>query len=533
MTERSSAGGSRLQLTDFGLHIADRWLLRDCNLGFGHHPVSVVIGRSGAGKSLWLKAVAGLLPTDGPARVVGRIECHAGTPKPRIGVVFQDYAVFDELTAAANVQLALDHAGGRTPLRDGLNAAGWLDLLDIPTDVPTRALSGGQKQRLAIARTLASAPDFILYDEPTSGLDAVAAGRVARLIEQLHTEHRVPAVVVTHDYPSMLPIADQLYVLRPDAAKMHLVPRPAGGYSTADVSRFIQMPSGDRNDAGSAETQSTVPGKRGKAASAFIGLGGLRGVGRAAKSVARWPWFIGTAIPTSRWLGRYAVHYAQIVGGATAWAYLAGAGAIAGFVIVYFTIEYLPYRATTEPLLIDDLIAAIGFAMYRVLIPILATVLIAARSGAALAADIGNRRYGGTLDAMRTLGLNDLRHTGSMAVLALSLTTPVLTWWSYQVGSATAALTFAVMYPDRPGVFWWFHFQRALNTGHPAAWFVVKTVLCGVGIAAIASTKGFEPKRSATDVTSAISSTILWATLYTLLVHLAIACLEFRTPPPL
>ena len=78
---------------------------------------------------------------------------------------------------------------------------------------------------------------------------------------------------------------------------------------------------------------------------------------------------------------------------------------IVGFTGTYFTFRFLPFRLYTQPLLIDELLASIGFALYRILVPVLATILIAARCGAAIAADVGVKQYGGQIDAMQTLGV--------------------------------------------------------------------------------------------------------------------------------
>ena len=141
----------------------------------------------------------------------------------RVGIVFQQFALFDELSPTANVQFAIDHRSDRKkpPIQ---SAKDWLNELGVPAKTPIAGLSGGQKQRLAIARTLAADPDIILYDEPTSGLDAASGRKVADLIRETQTRYQRTSVVVTHDYETLLPIADEVLLL--DSAAKQLVPVP-------------------------------------------------------------------------------------------------------------------------------------------------------------------------------------------------------------------------------------------------------------------------------------------------------------------
>ena len=95
----------------------------------------------------------------------------------------------------------------------------------MPADVPTSRLSGGQRQRLAIARTLAANPSAILYDEPTSGLDPMTGQQVANLIRETHQQFSNTSVIVTHDYVTVLPIADRVFLLDPDQRNLQEVPQ--------------------------------------------------------------------------------------------------------------------------------------------------------------------------------------------------------------------------------------------------------------------------------------------------------------------
>ena len=504
----------------FRMVVGGRRLLWNYNASIPADGLTVVVGPSGAGKSLWLRAVAGLIDrrqsaieVQGDVSVGDRID-------PRIGVVFQSYAVFDELTPRQNVQIALDHRPTKTTPHRTESADAHLAELDIPSDVPTRALSGGQKQRLGIARALASQPDVVLYDEPTSGLDGQTAGRVAELIRRTHHQTGVPGIVVTHDYVSVLPVADRVLLFDVAAASLIEVPPThwgniaewIGGGRTGDVDAKL----GD------------APEREDPGGDSIIGswLRRIDGIGRAVRGVAG---EISTLspVPTSRWMVWFLGQHLRLVAGPSAIVYLMAAGGIVGFVTIYFTLDYLPYKRTTGPLLIDDLIAAVGFALYRVLIPILATVLIAARSGAALAASVGVKRYGGQIDAMKTIGVEPQRHLGGMMVAAMIVSTPLLVLLAYISARAVAAATFATMFPEVERSFWDWHIRRGLIEGHATAWLIAKSVVCGLAVAIIASIHGNAPKDSAAAVSRSITACILWSTLVVLATHFGFALVEF------
>lgn len=180
----------------------------------------VVVGRSGAGKSVLLKLVAGLLRPDAGTVVVGgepvsrasREEVHR--LRLRMGFVFQGSALFDSMTVADNVRLALRRHGvpkgeieGR--VARGLEVVGLEDWADrMPAE-----LSGGMKKRAGVARAVAPEPDYLLYDEPTSGLDPVTTSMIDELILRLKEELDATSLVVTHDMESAYRIADRMALL--------------------------------------------------------------------------------------------------------------------------------------------------------------------------------------------------------------------------------------------------------------------------------------------------------------------------------
>lgn len=185
----------------------------------------VLVGPSGSGKSTCLRALAGLArPRSGRIRLAGQtvFDAHRRIDLPpwkrRVGVVFQDYALFPHLTAERNVLFGLrglPNARART--REWLEA---LELTDLAQRKPAQ-LSGGQQQRVALARAAATDSDLLLLDEPFGALDAATRrsvrGELRRFLQRAtgtHGDHPPRAtVLVSHDYLDALTLGDRIAVL--------------------------------------------------------------------------------------------------------------------------------------------------------------------------------------------------------------------------------------------------------------------------------------------------------------------------------
>ncbi len=441
--------------------------------------------------------------------------------RPRVGIVFQQFALFDELSPTANVQFAIDHRSDRS-LPPGQTAKQWLAELGVPAKTAVANLSGGQKQRLAIARTLAANPDIVLYDEPTSGLDAASGRKVAQLIRQTQTAHRRTSIVVTHDYETLLPIADEVLLLDSAEKRLVVVPKNEWSQVPSRMKPVMMEPS-----AGIGEPSASLPAVMTRSLGDF-----LSATGSAVITAIRLPFDALPRFPRPRWGIRFLLHYLRLVGGPSAWIYLILAGLIVGFTTTYFTFRFLPFRLYTQPLLIDELLSSIGFALYRILVPVLATVLIAARCGAAVAADVGVKKYGGQVDALRTLGVNPKAYLLVPIVMAFVIATPMLEWLAFTAAHLISLVTFSETHATIGPYFWEQHFFRNLHRDDSFAlagwgWVTGKNVLCGVGTATIGYYRGIARKDSASDVSNAITSTVLWTTLYVLVVHFVVALIEF------
>lgn len=546
-------------LDRLSVEVEGRPLLRDVSLAIPAGKITVIVGGSGAGKSVLLRILAGLAPADsGPIRWSGDVVIAAppgaevavaNTFQPRVGVVFQSFALLDQWSPLGNVRLAIDHRADPA-LPPEQTGEQWLQELRVPRQTPVAVLSGGQKQRLAIARTLAAAPAVVLYDEPTSGLDAASGRQVAELIQRTQRVHRRTSVVVTHDYHTLLGIADEVLLLDAAAKTLVRVPRPQWEMI---AERMQPVPSPEPlatseplPAAGQAATGTWAAVGRAALTSGLRhgwqrGLHLLEATGAAARGLGRSE---GPRHGTFRWrwLGRFLLHYLRLTGGVSAMVYLAVAGVIVGFTTTYFTFKFMPYRLYTQPLLLEDLLASIGFALYRILVPVLATILVAARCGAAVAADVGVKRYGSQIDALWSLGISPRLYLQLPILVAFLIATPLLTALAFQVARGLSLLCFTSMHAELGPYFWHQHFHRQLidasgslggswfSSGWDRSswrWVLFKTLACGVGVGWISYHQGNRPKGSASDVSEAITATVLWATLYVLVVHFVVALYEF------
>ena len=191
---------------------AGPFILGPVSLDIPTDRVLVVLGPSGAGKTMLLETIAGLRPQQaGRISLAGTDITSLAPERRRIGLVFQDAALFPHLTVTDNVRFGPRASGTASP--DG--TSDLLRQLGIEhlADRSPRSLSGGERQRVALARALAIQPRLLLLDEPLSALDQPTREDMRALLQQLLTQLKIPAAHVTHDRDEALSIADDLAVI--------------------------------------------------------------------------------------------------------------------------------------------------------------------------------------------------------------------------------------------------------------------------------------------------------------------------------
>ena len=186
-------------------------------LGLSKGQIGVLIGPSGCGKTTLLRAVAGLEPVSGGQVVLsGRVVSEPGHTEPaeqrRIGMVFQDYALFPHLDVARNVGFGLNHLPRAERQRRVSEVLDLVGLKGSEKSFP-HELSGGQQQRVALARALAPQPDLLLLDEPFSNLDVDLRERLAHEVRNILKAANATALLVTHDQLEAFAIGDVIGVM--------------------------------------------------------------------------------------------------------------------------------------------------------------------------------------------------------------------------------------------------------------------------------------------------------------------------------
>ncbi|MCA9407055.1 MAG: ABC transporter ATP-binding protein [Candidatus Omnitrophica bacterium] len=193
-------------------------ILNDLNLTVKKGETTVIIGRSGAGKSVLLKTIVGLIrPDSGSIKINGKevtdlSEKEYDKVRMEIGMVFQGGALFDSMTVAENVAFVLNEfmdLDSRTVNDKVEDALAMVGLKGIEHLNPSH-LSGGMKKRVSLARVLCMEPQIILYDEPTSEVDPITADAINHLIVDLRNKLKVTSIVVTHDMSLAFQVADSI-----------------------------------------------------------------------------------------------------------------------------------------------------------------------------------------------------------------------------------------------------------------------------------------------------------------------------------
>ena len=225
-----------------GKSYGGREVLAQLDLDMRDGELVCLLGPSGCGKTTLLRIVAGFVAPDrGRVLVAGRDVTRLPASGRRMGMVFQAYSLFPNMTALDNVRFG-PRVAGRPKAEQISRAGALLDLVGLSShaDKYPHQLSGGQQQRVALARALAVQPEVLLLDEPLSALDAKVRVQLRDEIRRIQRETGVTTILVTHDQEEALSIADRVAVMNGGrllqaAAPSEIYREPADGF----VARFI------------------------------------------------------------------------------------------------------------------------------------------------------------------------------------------------------------------------------------------------------------------------------------------------------
>jgi len=218
MDEKPQSGAPLLSLDEVQVAYGNTPIVRGLSFTLKRGTIACLLGKSGCGKTTALRAIAGFEPViGGEIRLNGNLISAPGLQvapeKRRIGMVFQDFALFPHLSVADNIGFGLNKLDATTRAQrvgDMLDAVG---LKKRASNYP-HELSGGQQQRVALARALAPSPDLILLDEPFSNLDVELRERLAQEVRDIIKQTDTTAILVTHDQNEAFAIADEIGVMR-------------------------------------------------------------------------------------------------------------------------------------------------------------------------------------------------------------------------------------------------------------------------------------------------------------------------------
>jgi iron(III) transport system ATP-binding protein len=213
----SAEPGSAVAVEGLTLDYGGLRAVNDVSFEIGHGSILCLLGSSGSGKSSVLRLIAGLeRPTRGRIRIDSRVvagdRVFVEPERRRIGLVFQDFALFPHLTVKGNVAFGLRDRGSAEVERSVAALLGDVGLADRANSYP-HMLSGGERQRVALARALAPKPQILLMDEPFSSLDTRLRDQVREQTINLIRRTGTTTILVTHDPGEALRVADRIGVL--------------------------------------------------------------------------------------------------------------------------------------------------------------------------------------------------------------------------------------------------------------------------------------------------------------------------------
>jgi phospholipid/cholesterol/gamma-HCH transport system ATP-binding protein len=198
-------------------------VLNDINLCLRKGENLVVLGKSGTGKSVLIKCIAGLMyPDAGKLMVLGKSIPDLNPDeldelRKKIGFLFQSAALYDSMTVRENLEFPLvRHLHEKSAkkidqmVEEALENVGLIDAIDkTPGE-----LSGGMRKRVGLARTLIMRPEIMLYDEPTTGLDPVTSNEISHLILDMQQKYNTSSIIITHDMPCANITGNRLMIMK-------------------------------------------------------------------------------------------------------------------------------------------------------------------------------------------------------------------------------------------------------------------------------------------------------------------------------
>jgi phospholipid/cholesterol/gamma-HCH transport system ATP-binding protein len=211
-----------ISVKNLNVSFGDNHVLNNFSLDLPKGENIAVLGKSGSGKSVFIKCIIGLIqPNSGEINVLGKNPQELSPEdldelRMRMGFLFQSNALYDSMTVRENLEFPMDRHGKKKPreemdelVQEALENVGLPDTEDM---MPSE-LSGGMKKRIALARTLILRPEIILYDEPTTGLDLITGKGISELIVEIQHKYNASSFVISHDINCIKIVSNRIAML--------------------------------------------------------------------------------------------------------------------------------------------------------------------------------------------------------------------------------------------------------------------------------------------------------------------------------
>ncbi|MCX7015900.1 MAG: ABC transporter permease [Candidatus Sumerlaeota bacterium] len=473
-------------------------VLREVSLEVPRGQRVVILGKSGSGKTVLLRILLGFLrPDDGKARVFGEVPPfspyrQAPFAAGRLGVLFQNDALFEDQTVAGNLALAVRSRWSATQM-DGAEvvrrSAVLIGKVGMPwTEIADRKpseLSGGMRKRVALARALACEPQAALIDEPTSGLDAETAGRIVDLLAQTLRGDSVTAVIITHDRQCARRLADRAYRLDDRTGRLEEV----------DLARLDEVAGLDDDLPPGAE-----PTFAPRAATAFR-LDPVGALGSFFEALGRCAASIGRALsppPRDEFLRRLRVM---------------ALGSVPLVAAVFFMMGmsvYVQIHLALAPLGQYTRLPQVMMEAGLKLTPAVIGLIMTGKVGSAICAEMALLRQTEQFEAMRVLGLEPERRLLGPWLWSSLAAFPLLTLFAEAVAGCGALFLLTAMGAGHEitATYFWRESFDSLNVGRLAAG-LVKGALFGAAITLTAYFFGAREQHGASSVGRSITAALV------------------------
>lgn len=237
----------KLSIQNLEMHYGDKHALKSVSFDVHDGEFLTILGPSGCGKTTLLRILIGLLePTSGQILKDGVNITNRAPSERGMGIVFQNYALFENMTVLGNVEYAMriKKAEKASARERALEIIEHMGLSEHANKRPA-SLSGGQQQRVAIARTLVLKPDVILFDEPMSALDVATRLQLRKVIKDIQAEYGTTMIYITHDQEEAFAMSDRIMVMREAelvqlASPQEIIENPADAYVKEFVLENLQ-----------------------------------------------------------------------------------------------------------------------------------------------------------------------------------------------------------------------------------------------------------------------------------------------------